>query len=129
MLTTLDNKRVSIPNNEVAGARIVNYSAEEKRRVEVTFSIGYGDDYDRARALILRAIDETGLALADPAPVVRMSGHGASSISIVTRVWVKNADFAEMTFQLYERVKKLFDENGISIPYDQLDVHLTHTGS
>ena len=58
-----------------------------------------------------------------------MSGHGASSISIVTRVWVKNADFAEMTFQLYERVKKLFDENGISIPYDQLDVHLTHTGS
>ena len=129
VLTTLDNKRVSIPNNEVAGAKIVNYSAEEKRRVEVTFSIGYGDDYDRARALILRAIDETGLALSEPAPVVRMSGHGASSISIVTRVWVKNADFAEMTFQLYERVKKLFDENGISIPYDQLDVHLTHTGS
>ena len=129
VLTTLDNKRVSIPNNEVAGAKIVNYSAEEKRRVEVTFSIGYGDDYDRARALILRAIDETGLALSEPAPVVRMSGHGASPISIVTRVWVKNADFAEMTFQLYERVKKLFDENGISIPYDQLDVHLTHTGS
>ena len=91
----------------------------------VLFTIGYNDDYDKAKALIEKVIRDCPLALDDPAPVVRMSGHGASAIEITTRVWVKNSDYFELQFRMYEDVKKIFDQNGISIPFNQLDVHIT----
>ena len=125
VLTTPDNKRISLPNDSVSKANVINYSAEPNRRLDLVFTIGYNDDYDKARAVIEKVIRDCPLALEDPAPVVRMSGHGASSIEITTRVWVKNADYYELKFQMYEKVKKAFDQNGISIPYNQLDVHIT----
>ena len=125
VLNTPDNKRISLPNDSVSKAKIINYSAEPNRRLDLVFTIGYNDDYDKARSLIEKVIRDCPLALQDPAPVVRMSGHGASSIEITTRVWVKNADYFELQFRMYEEVKKAFDANGISIPYNQLDVHLT----
>lgn len=125
VLNTPDNKRISIPNDAVSKARIVNYSAEPDRRLDLVFTIGYNDDYAKAKSLIEKVIRDCPLALQDPEPLVRMSGHGASSIEITTRVWVKNADYFELKFRMYEEVKKAFDQNGISIPYNQLDVHLT----
>ena len=125
VLNTPDNKRISLPNDAVSKARITNYSAEPNRRLDLVFTIGYNDDYDKAKALIEQVIRSCPLALDEPAPVVRMSGHGASSIEITTRVWVKNSDYFELQFRMYEEVKKAFDQNGISIPYNQLDIHLT----
>ena len=113
VLNTPDNKRISLPNDSVYKAKVVNYSAEPNRRLDLVFTIGYNDDYDKAKALD------------DPAPVARMSGHGASAIEITTRVWVKNSDYFELQFRMYEDVKKIFDQNGISIPFNQLDVHIT----
>ena len=125
VLNTPDNKRISLPNDSVSKAKIINYSAEPNRRLDLVFTIGYNDDYSKAKSLIEGVIRDCPLALQDPAPVVRMSGHGASSVEITTRVWVKNAAYFELQFRMYEEVKKAFDANGISIPYNQLDVHLT----
>ena len=125
VLNTPDNKRISLPNDSVYKAKVVNYSAEPNRRLDLVFTIGYNDDYDKAKALIEKVIQDCPLALDDPAPVVRMSGHGASAIEITTRVWVKNSDYFELQFRMYEDVKKIFDQNGISIPFNQLDVHIT----
>ena len=113
VLTTTDNKRISLPNDSVSKANVINYSAEPNRRLDLVFTIGYNDDYDKARAVIEKVIRDCPLALEDPAPVVRMSGHGASSIEITTRVWVKNADYYELKFQMYEKVKKAFDQKGL----------------
>ena len=125
VLNTPDNKRISLPNDSVYKAKVVNYSAEPNRRLDLVFTIGYNDDYDKAKALIEKVIRDCPLALDDPAPAVRMSGHGASAIEITTRVWVKNSDYFELQFRMYEDVKKIFDQNGISIPFNQLDVHIT----
>ncbi|MEG1850007.1 MAG: mechanosensitive ion channel family protein, partial [Oscillospiraceae bacterium] len=89
ILHTFDNKKIFIPNNDAAKAKITNHSAEAERRLDLTFSIGYGDDYEQARALILETAQQTGLVLPAPAPMARMSGHGASAVSIVCRLWVR----------------------------------------
>ena len=100
VLNTPDNKRISLPNDSVYKAKVVNYSAEPNRRLDLVFTIGYNDDYDKAKALIEKVIRDCPLALDYPAPVVRMSGHGASAIEITTRVWVKNSDYFELQFRM-----------------------------
>ena len=124
ILTTPDNKRITLPNDIVSKAKITNYSSEPLRRLDLTFSIGYNDDYSRAKALIEEVVKQNPLAQKTPEPVVRMTEHAASSINIVCRVWVENANYYELRFTLLEEVKKAFDSNGINIPYNQLDVHL-----
>lgn len=123
-LRTGDNKVVYIPNGTLSSSTIINYSEKDLRRIDMTFSIGYGDDFEKAKEIILNIINEHDLALKDPAPLVRVSEHGASSINIVTRVWVKSADYWTVNFDILERVKKAFDEAGIEIPFNQLDVHV-----
>ena len=123
-IRTGDNKVVYIPNGALSSGTIVNYSVKDTRRVDFTFSIGYGDDFEKAKAIITEICDSHELVLKDPAPMVRVSGHGASSIDIVTRVWVKNADYWTVNFDILEAVKSAFDKNGIEIPYNQLDVHV-----
>ena len=88
------------------------------------FSIGYGDDFEKAKKLISDICAEHELVLDDPAPFVRVSAHGSSSIELTVRAWVKNADYWTVHFDVIEAVKKAFDENGIEIPFNQLDVHV-----
>lgn len=126
ILFTPDNKRIYVPNDSVMRAKIINYSSEPNRRLDSVFSIGYHCDFDKAREIIAHVVQNAPLALKDPAPVIRMSEHSASSIDIVCRVWVKNADYYELNFYLKEHVKRAFDENGISIPFNQLDVHIVN---
>lgn len=124
VLKTFDNRTVLIPNNDTAKAKIVNHSAENLRRVDLTFTIGYKDDYEKARKIILQCADETGLCLKNPAPFARMKEHGDSSIAISCRLWTKWEDYFELSAQMRERVKKAFDENSINIPYNQMDIHI-----
>ena len=123
-LRTADNKVVYVPNGALANCNIVNYSEKELRRVDFCFSIAYENDFEKAKQLILDICNSHDLVLDDPAPFAKVSSHGESSINITTRVWVKSADYWTVNFDVYESVKKSFDENGISIPYNQLDVHI-----
>lgn len=124
-LNTVDNKRVFIPNGQVATATIINYSAEPRRRLDLTFSIGYGENYTAARALILDAVKSHPLSLKDPEPVVRMIAHGDNALRITCRVWVENSNYWDLNFDLLEQVTQRFGEAGIKVPYPQMDVHIT----
>lgn len=123
-LKTPDNKIIYLPNGSLANGDIVNYSEMDTRRVDLTFSIGYADDFEKAKEIVKNLCDSHELVLKDPEPFVRVSEHGASSINIKTRVWVNSADYWTVYFDLTEQVKKAFDKEGIEIPFNQLDVHI-----
>ena len=123
-IRTGDNKVVYLPNGALSAGTITNYSEKDTRRVDFTFSIGYANDFEKAKAIVLDVCNAHELVLKDPAPMVRVSEHGASSINLVTRVWVNSGDYWTVNFDLLEAVKKAFDEQGIEIPYNQLDVHV-----
>lgn len=123
-LITPDNKVIYVPNGPLANGNIVNYSEKDTRRVDFSFSISYSDDHEKAIAILKEICESHELVLKDPAPFIRMGEHGASSINITTRVWVKSADYWTVHFDILEKVKTEFDKNGIEIPFDQLDVHI-----
>lgn len=123
-LLTPDNKVIYIPNGTLANGEIINYSEKDTRRVDLTFSIGYSDDFERAKEIIKNICDSHELILQDPLPFIRLKEHGASSINLVVRVWVKSSDYWTVYFDLTEKVKTEFDKEGIEIPFNQLDVHI-----
>ena len=124
ILRTFDNKVVHIPNGDVAKAQIVNSTCKSTRRLDLTFSISYNDNFEKAENLIMEIVQAHPMAHSDPAPVVRMSEHGASAILLGCRVWCSTSDYWPLKYDLLEQVKRTFDQNGISIPYNQLNVHL-----
>ncbi|MEQ8713654.1 MAG: mechanosensitive ion channel, partial [Cyclobacteriaceae bacterium] len=121
---TPDNKRIIIPNGSLAGSSLTNFSAEETRRVDWTFGIAYGDDYDKAKALLLSWIEADPRALKDPEPFIALSALADSSVNIVVRVWVNPADYWGLFFDMNEKVYKEFGDHGLNIPFPQMDVHL-----
>jgi len=124
ILKTPDNKIVVIPNSSVTGGNITNYSAEETRRVDLVFGIGYDDDLKKAKQTLERILTEDTRILKDPAFTVAVSELADSSVNFVVRPWVKTSDYWSVYFDLVEKVKLTFDEQGISIPYPQQDVHM-----
>ena len=123
-LDTFDGRTVFIPNGKVSDAKLINYTESPLRRIDLTFSISYGEDFKRAQAVICEVINNEPLAQSIPAPIVRMGRHGESSTDIDALVWVKNSDYISARYNLLENVKAAFDENGIEIPFSQLDVHM-----
>ena len=124
-LLTVDNKAICMPNGVVAKSTITNYTAEENRRLELKFSIGYGDDHHKAMDIIREVVSaETRIAHEPDEPLIAMCEHGSSAIVLLLRAWVPTADYWDIRFKLLERVKEEFDARGISIPFDQLDVHV-----
>nr|MBE6545308.1 mechanosensitive ion channel [Oscillospiraceae bacterium] len=123
-LRTPDNKVIYVPNGTLSNSNIINYSEKDTRRVDFTFSIAYENDFEKAKAIVSAILTSHRLALSDPEPFVRVAEHGPSSINITARVWVKSEDYWTVKFDVLEAVKKAFDENNISIPYNQLDVHV-----
>ena len=123
MLSTPDNKLISIPNSAVVAAQITNYSAAETRRVEVVVSASYTVPTQKViDALVLAGtVDKV---LVDPAPVAVVSSYDESAIRYSLRLWVKNADYWDVYFQVNQRVKNIFDEQDISMTYPHLNVHL-----
>jgi len=123
-LRTPDNKRVIVPNSSIVGGTITNYSANDTRRVDLVFGIGYGDDIAKAKELIKQILSEEGRILEDPKPTIAVSELADSSVNFVVRPWVKTADYWDVYFHLTETVKLRFDAAGISIPFPQRDVHV-----
>ena len=123
-LRTPDNKIVYIPNGELSNGNIVNYSIKTTRRLDQTYSVSYDkpEDVEKAKAIIADICN--ALILKDPAPIARVASYGDHGIDISVRVWTKSADYWTVHFELLDVIKRAFDENGIDIPYNQLDVHI-----
>lgn len=124
IVNTFDKRRVTIPNGHLSNNSVTNYSAYPTRRIEMNFGIGYGDDIQKAKALIRGLLDEDERVLQDPEPLVVVSGLGDSSVNITVRVWGNSADIWPVFWSMQEKVKERFDAEGISIPFPQRDVHL-----
>ena len=123
-LLTPDKKRVIIPNSQVTGGPITNYSAEETRRIDFVFGIGYGDDIKKAKEVMLDILTTDERVLKDPAPTVGVLELADSSVNFAVRPWVKTADYWNVYFDITEKMKLRLDAEGISIPFPQNDVHL-----
>lgn len=125
ILNTFDNKAIILPNGPLATGTINNITKEDHRRVEWFFGIAYGDNYDTAKALLLRLMSEDARILHEPAePFVALSALADSSVQIKVRAWVKSDDFWDVFHELNERVYKEFPAAGLNIPFPQMDVHL-----
>jgi small conductance mechanosensitive channel len=123
-LTTPDNKIIIVPNAQITGGNIINYSALGTRRIDLTAGIGYGDDIDKAKAVLRRIVEADDRVMKDPPCTIAVAELADSSVNFVVRPWVKVADYWDVKFDLTEAIKKQFDAEGISIPYPQSDVHL-----
>ena len=123
-LQTVDGKIVHVPNGTFPTSNVTNFTQLGERRVEYKFSIAYSADYRLARDILLGIFSADDRVLPSPEPTVVMSAHGESSIELTARCWVKSADYWNVYFNLIERAKQLFDENGIEIPFNQMDVHI-----
>jgi small conductance mechanosensitive channel len=127
-IMTFDNQKLIVPNNKIWGDVIRNKTSEDTRRVDMVFGISYADDIDRAEGIFREIVESHELVLEEPAPMVRMNNLGDSSVDFIVRPWVKTDDYWTVYWDVHRDVKKRFDEEGISIPFPQRDVHI-HQGS
>lgn len=116
-LSTPDNVQIIVPNGQAWGSVITNFSHHATRRVDLTFGIDYGDDADKAMGVIMRLSDADSRVMSDPAPWVRVTNLGDSSVDITARLWVASADYWDVKFELTKAIKEAFDQDGINIPY------------
>lgn len=124
-VTTIDNKVVYIPNGQVASAKIVNYTRQDKRRVDLSFSASYNDETETVKAALISALDGDKRVLSEPAaPFVGLLKYNDSSIEYVLRLWTKSEDYWDVYFAVNERVREIFRERGIEMTYNHLNVHL-----
>ena len=124
IMKTPDNKVIIIPNSAIMGGTITNYSTMPTRRVDLSVGVGYNDDLKKVRQVLDDLISKDGRILKDPAPMVAVAELADSSVNFVVRLWVNSADYWGVYFDMTEAVKLRFDEEGISIPYPQQDVHM-----
>jgi small conductance mechanosensitive channel len=124
VLKTPDNKIVIVPNAKITNDNITNYSRKSTRRVDFTFGVGYSDDLKKVRQVLAAVLETDERIEKEPEPFIAVGELADSSVNFVVRVWVKTADFWNVFFDITEKVKLAFDENGISIPFPQLDLHL-----
>lgn len=127
ILLTPDNKRITIPNGTLTNSVIENYSAEDLRRVDLTFKTAVDSDVNQVKEILEKVASAHPLALAEPEPMVRLSDHNTSSLTFITRVWCKTDDYWTVHFDLKESVERAFAENHIQIPYPQVDIHVKDT--
>lgn len=122
---TADNKHVSIPNGVLINSHITNYSREATRRIDLTFSISFESDPEQAVKIIRETICSHPLVINEPAePFVRVNSYGESAVNIITRTWCNSCDYGTVYHDITEQVRQRLEENNISFPYNQLDVHL-----
>lgn len=123
-LTTLDNRRILVPNSVVVDADVTNYSAEPLRRVDLKVTASYDAPVEKVKQTIQEVLNAHELVLADPPPFARLSEYGDSALEYVVRVWCANQDYWTVYHDLLEQIKIAFDREGISIPYPHLEVKL-----
>jgi len=124
VLKTGDNKQIVVPNGQIMGSIITNYSANDTRRVDMVVGVSYDDDIDKVRSTIKDIIDADDRILKDPECLIAVAELADSSVNFNVRPWVNTSDYWGVKFDFTEAVKKRFDKEGISFPFPQQDVHL-----
>ena len=124
ILKTPDNKTIIIPNGGLSNGSMINYSTESTRRVDWTIGIAYGDDADKAQAVIRKMLEDDSRILKDPAPFVEVSALADSSVNFAARAWVNSGDYWGVFFDINKKVYQTFDKEGLNIPFPQMDVHV-----
>ena len=124
ILSSPDNKKIYVPNANLSGANIINYSAFGTRRIDLVAGVSYGDSLDLVKATLEQILAEDDRILTDPAPTIAVLELADSSVNFAVRPWVKEEDYRDVRFDTQEKIKQRFDEKGISIPFPQQDVHL-----
>ena len=127
-ILTFDNQRLIVPNSKIWGDVIKNITAEDVRRVDLVFGIGYDDDIPEAERQLARIIEEHPKVLDEPAPTIKLTELADSSVNFIVRPWCATSDYWEVRWDITRQVKLTFDEQGISIPFPQRDVHLHEVG-
>ena len=123
-LVTPDGKQISLPNSQLTNSAIFNFSAEERRRIDMDYSVSYSAKADDVRDVLLKVAASNEWVLKDPAPQVLLQAMADSSVTYRLRVFVKNSDYWNLFYYLTEEGKKALDEAGLEIPFPQVDVHL-----
>jgi small conductance mechanosensitive channel len=123
-MATPDNKKIIVPNGKIFDDIITNYAGYDTRRVDLVFGISYGDDIDKAIALIKSELEKEDRVKADPAPVIEVDNLGDSSVDIICRPWVNRADYFGVKWALTKAVKQCFDAEGVSIPFPCRSIYM-----
>ncbi len=123
-LLTSDNKEVILPNGALATGVMTNYSKQKTRRVEWVFSISYGDNYDKAKAILRGFCDDDQRILKTPEPFIALGKLNSSSVDITVRAWVNSMDYWMVFFSMNEKVYKTFEQEGLNIPFPQMEVNM-----
>lgn len=121
---TGDNREIIVPNGAIYGGNITNFSARPTRRIDMVFGIGYEDDMRKAKEIIKAEIEKDARVLKEPETLIAISELADSSVNIVARPWVNSGDYWAVKFDLTENIKRAFDENGVTIPYPQVEMHV-----
>jgi small conductance mechanosensitive channel len=119
-----DKTKIIIPNGQIMDSKITNFMDSDERRLDLEVGIGYDDDIDKARAVLLEALKGNDYVLASPEPKVTVASLGDSSVNLAVRPWIKASTYAPASHDVTELMKKTLDANGISIPFPQRDVHM-----
>ncbi|WOC31244.1 MULTISPECIES: mechanosensitive ion channel family protein [Caproicibacterium] len=122
-LRTFDNKEVVFPNSKLADSVITNYTAQEKRRLDMDFSIAYSDDLQGAKALLQKLAEQNSKVQQQPAPLIAVKAQADSAVVLTVRMWCQTEAYWDLYYEMQESVKLAFDANGYHIPFPQLDVH------
>jgi small conductance mechanosensitive channel len=128
-LRTGDNREIIVPNSQIYGGIITNFSARDQRRIDLVIGIGYEDNIKAAKQILEQIMQAEERILKDPAPVILVSELGESSVDLAVRPWVASGDYWNVRSDLLESIKHEFDAKGISIPYPQRDVHMHQTAA
>jgi small conductance mechanosensitive channel len=123
-MKTPDNKKIIVPNGKIMSDNIVNYSAKDTRRIDMTVGVSYSDDLDKVKRVLEDILASDERVLDEPAPTIGVAELADSSINFVVRPWVKSADYWTVLFDTNKTIKQKFDAEGISIPFPQQDIHL-----
>lgn len=123
-LKTYDNKVITIPNGMINTSVLINYTKENKRRVDCCFGIGYDDNIQQAKDILMRIAESNPAIYKDPPPIIGVAGQNDNCVSIDLKVWCETEDYWDVKYFLEENVKLAFDEAGITIPFPQMDVHI-----
>lgn len=129
IVKTPDNRIITVPNSLIYADTITNYSAMDTRRIDLVFGVGYGDNVGRAKEIMQSVLDADERILEDPAPTIMMLELADSSVNFAVRPWVATADYWAVRGDLLERIKRTLEDNGLSIPYPQRDLHIVSQAS
>ena len=125
VLITVDNKRVIIPNSTITSSNIINYNAENRRRLDLCFSVSYDTDISKAKEAIAEVISKNELIFTNPEPIIAVKEHADSAVKIACLIWCTSDNYWDVFYYMQEQVKLSFDSHNIEIPYGQLDVHIS----